>query len=972
MEHKHSELHELLNDKKRLLTDIYFEIQRLFEQKYGENTVVLMEIGSFFEVYEVNTKELKIGKAKEIAEFLNIQLTRKNKSILENSIANPIMAGVPNFALERYLNRLVQSKKYTIVLIKQSGEPPNIKRYLANVISPGTNFDYSVESSENYLVSLLIGESRGIYYAGYSAVDVVTGKCYINELYSSRDDKTYALDEIFTLLQTYHTAEVVVTFEGEVDRDFVYSYLELKEHYTCNENKKRYRINFQNELFAKIFSINSILSPIEYLDLEKHPYCSESLTILLDFIIEHDPAIIEKLNRPNFLGNKRFVYLGNNALEQLNIISRDADEMTLLKLVDFCATPIGRRVLKERLLNPITQESELQRRYSMIERLKEEYASFEALLKQVYDIERILRRIKLKKVHPFEMNYLHASLYSIEKIYKQMEQFNLGIENFLLAEVYDLRLELERLFNFDASAKYTREQIDGNIFNSGVNRAIDSLQEQMGQEYSKLERIQEHIASFFESSNIVTIGFLESEGFYLTLTKNRFASVEKELLESFVTIGQQHYFLKDFNIKRLKNSVKISSDFIVEVSANYSALQSRLVSVVKQTFIEVLDDIEKHYSALLEKLIAFIGELDFAISGAKCAKVYNYTKPEIVQERCLEFVALRHPIIESREENGIYIPNDLYFGEAANCSGAEHITLEASDNKAVNGVLLYGINSSGKSSLMKSCGIAVIMAQAGLFVPAALMRFSLMDKLFTRIVSKDNLYKGLSTFAIEMLELKNIFNRASANSLILGDEISHGTETLSALAIVSAAIKRLSGVGCYFLFATHLHQLMDLKVIKELENIVCLHLGVTYDEQSDRLIYNRKLEIGSGSTLYGLEFAKALHLDKEFLNDAYAIRKELTGEFSEVELLKKKRKSRYNKAVYLTKCAICNEAVEEVHHIKPQAKNRGGFIEHFKTNHKYNLIPLCSKHHKMVHEGKLIISGFVMTDEGLKLHFSER
>ncbi|HGZ70243.1 MAG TPA: DNA mismatch repair protein, partial [Nitratifractor sp.] len=509
------------------------------------------------------------------------------------------------------------------------------------------------------------------------------------------------------------------------------------------------------------------------------------------------------------------------------------------------------------------------------------------------------------------------------------------------------------------------------IFNSGVNAAIDGVEQQMRSSYEKLVVIQKHIASFFEGRDIVTIGFLESEGFHIHLTKNRFAAVEEQLLESFVTIDGEHHFLKDFHIKRLKNSVKISSDLIVDISAQYSALQRRLIAQVKEAFLETLEHIEKHYSALLEKLISFIGELDFAISGAKCAAVYNYTRAQIVQERSLEFVGLRHPIIESRQENGIYIPNDLYFGEPDGAVESEHITLEASEGKAVNGVLLYGINSSGKSSLMKSCGIAVVMAQAGLFVPAVAMQFSLVDKIFTRIVSKDNLYKGLSTFAIEMLELKNIFNRASENSLILGDEISHGTETLSALAIVSSSIKRLSSVGCYFIFATHLHQLIDIKAIKELENIVCLHLGVSYDESSDRLLYNRKLEIGSGSTLYGLEFAKALHLDKEFLNDAYAIRKELTGELSEVELLKKKRKSRYNKAVYLTKCAICNEAVEEVHHIEPKAKGKGGFIEHFKTNHKYNLIPLCSRHHKMVHDGKLVISGFVMTDEGLKLHFTE-
>ncbi len=964
-----AKLNELLNQKKKLLTEVYFELQRFFERRYGENCVVLMEVGSFFEVYEVNNDELKIGKAKEVAELLNIQLTRKNKSILENSIANPLMAGVPNFALERYLSRLVQSKKYTIVLVRQKGEPPNIKRYISNIISPGTNFDYQVEPSENYIVSLIIGQNRGSYYAGYGAVDVTTGRCFLNELFSTKEDKTFALDEIFTLLQTYNTAEILLTLEGDVSEEFVRNYLEL-DHYTCSVNKNRLKIGYQNELFAKVFAINSILSPVEYLDLERYPYASEALALLIDFIIEHDPALVEKLAKPQFLGNKRFVYLGNNALEQLNIISRDPDEMTLLKLLDHTSTPLGKRLLKERLLNPIRHKEELERRYDLIAAFLDDHESYKKLLKQVYDIERILRRIKLQKLHPFEINYLHSSLYAIERIYEVLQKKDLGIANFSKDEVYGMRKELERIFDLESSAKFRRDQIEANIFNEGVNLAIDRIEEQLRAIHAKLQKFVDHIASFFDSDeSYVSIGWLESEGFYLSLTKNRFSMVEDALLQSFVTVDGEHHFFKDFHYKRLKNSVKITSPYIDELSKEYMALQARLVILVKESYSQILQELEQHYSALLEKLISYVAEIDFAISGAICAKRYNYIRPKIVKERCLEFVALRHPIIESREENGIYIPNDLLFGSTK--SDHEHITLEASGGKEVRGILLYGINSSGKSSLMKSVGIAVIMAQAGLFVPAAAMRFSLVDKIFTRIVSKDNLYKGLSTFAIEMLELKNIFNRASQNSLVLGDEISHGTETYSALAIVSAAIKRLSEIGSFFIFATHLHQLTEIEEIKRIETLIFLHLGVAYDEQNDRLIYNRKLEPGSGSTIYGLEFAKALHLDQKFLDYAYKIRKNLTKEYSEVELLRQKRKSRYNKRVYLTKCAICNEIVEEVHHIAPRAKAQGGFIEHFKSNHKFNLIPLCAKHHKMVHEGKLIINGFVMTEEGLKLHYIE-
>ena len=161
-------------------------------------------------------------------------------------------------------------------------------------------------------------------------------------------------------------------------------------------------------------------------------------------------------------------------------------------------------------------------------------------------------------------------------------------------------------------------------------------------------------------------------------------------------------------------------------------------------------------------------------------------------------------------------------------------------------------------------------------------------------------------------------------------------------------------------------------MIKELKKVIPLHLGVSYDEENDKLLYNRKLELGSGSSLYGLEFAKSLHMDKAFIKMAYDIRRHLAGELGDVELLKQKKRSKYNKNLYLSKCALCDEYVDEVHHIKAQeSANEHGNIEHFHQNHRFNLIPLCVKHHKMVHEGKIVINGFVMSSEGLKLHFVE-
>ncbi len=969
------EINRLLSDKKRLLTEIYFDLQRYFEKKYGKDVIILIEIGSFFELYEVNNEKEQIGKAKEVAELLNIQLTRKNKSILENSINNPLLAGVPSVSLERYLNRLIQTKKYTIVLIKQKGEPPNIKRYISNIISPGTNFDYLNEANENNIVSLLIDKNRDVYSVGYSAIDVTTGKTFINEIHSTREDKSYALDETFNLLQSFQTSEIIFTFlSNEIKEDFVLNYFEIKENYHYHINRKRVKINYQNELFKEIYNINSFLSPIEYLDLEKYPYASESLGILADFIIEHDSSLIEKMNRPKFLGDVHFVYLGNNALEQLGIISKNPNDMTILKLMDKTSTAFGKRVLKERLLNPIYDINQLNQRYDLTEKLLKNYKKFELSLKEIYDLERILRRVKLKKLHPMELNYLYSSLKAIISIFNYSKEAKIELESKLELDTKEFLSFLEKFFDIEKCGKYRQEQIDANIFKKGLFPIIDELIISNEKEMQKLNEVANFIDNFFEpKGKYANISFLESEGFFISLTRNRFSNIEKKLLESFVSIDNRHYFFKDFSFRKLKSSVKFYSPLFEEISQRYITNQTKIISLVKTQYLSSLEEIENRYSSLLERLIEYIAQIDVAISNAKATIEYNLVKPNIVKgKNYYEAIGLRHLIIEASEENGIFIPNDIYLGEVKENINHNHITIEASENSEVRGVLLYGINSSGKSSLMKSIGISIILAQAGFFVPAIEFNFSMYDKVFTRIVSKDNLFKGLSTFSVEMLELKNIFNRAGEKSLILGDEVSQGTETKSALAIVASAILKLYSLKSNFVFATHLHQLTELEELQRLKSLVFLHLGIRYDEKSDKLIYNRKLEIGSGSSLYGLEFAKSLHMDREFLENAQKIRKKITNDYKKVELLAQKRKSKYNKNLYLTKCAFCDELVEDTHHIKPKSLSKENKIEHFHKNHKYNLIPLCKKHHQMVHNGKIIINGFVMTDEGFKVHFEER
>jgi DNA mismatch repair protein MutS len=975
-----SDVSSILNNKEKLLTQTYFDLQLYFEQKYGCDTVVFMEIGTFYEVYEVNNDDQQIGKAKEIAELLNIQLTKKNKNIIENSDKNPLLAGVPAVSFERYLNRLISEQKYTVIVVKQKGNPPKISRYISQIVSPGTNFEHIVDNDDNFIVSILIDKHKDIYTVGYSAIDVTTGKTFLYETHGTSEDQSYALDEVFNLLNIYRTSEVVISFlDGIDDQKYVMSYLEIAEHYHYSVNNTRPKIDFQNELFKEIYQIESLLSPIEHLDLERNPMITESLAILIHFVIEHDIHIVQKLNRPNIIDNRRFVYLGNNALEQVGIISKDKKEFTLLKMLDKSATAIGRRLLKERLLNPIMEKDELQRRYNLIEKVSSHTRFLDETMRGIYDLERLARRLNLGRLHPFEMNHIYESMLSVKELMGYVKKYKIQKTPFHESEIDEFLRDILKSIDLDVSRRFTNNTVDENFLMAGVDESIDTLVKENSIMLIAFEDIMAKIEKMLVDANVgsinrlVTLGLLEKEGYYISLSKNRFSQIENEFYKDDD--------FKNFNVKKLTNSVKISSLFTDDLSDKIMKNRRKIITLVKEKYIKLQAVYERRYFLLFDRVISYVADLDVGVSSSKVAQIYKHSRPMIVEanddENFMQIMQLRHPLIEVQDNSGIYIPNDIVMGnrDYMDLPHPKTIMLDVSvhDGHDINGVLLYGINSSGKSSLMKSIGVAVLMAQAGFFVSAAVMKFSIFDSLFTRIVSKDNLAKGLSTFAVEMLEMKNIFNRSTVRSLVLGDEISHGTETLSGVAIVASAIMKLAQTRCLFLFATHLHQLSTMSEITTLDNVVDLHLSVEYDELKDSLLFNRILQAGSGSSIYGLEFAKSLHMDNEFLQNANKIRKRLANDFDELELLVKKKRSKYNKELYVTKCIICGAVAEDVHHISQRSlADKDGFIGHFHQNHKHNLVPLCKEHHKQIHDGKIKIDGFLMTSKGLELQFEEQ
>lgn len=367
---------------------------------------------------------------------------------------------------------------------------------------------------------------------------------------------------------------------------------------------------------------------------------------------------------------------------------------------------------------------------------------------------------------------------------------------------------------------------------------------------------------------------------------------------------------------------------------------------VRIEYCKMLAYISGKYSGMFNRLSHLISELDVYKSSAKCAYINKYTRPILNKEDrgCFNAVKLRHPIIESLNKRSLspYIPHDISLSS--------------------NGIILYGVNSTGKSSAMKSVGCNIACAQAGFFVPAESFSFSPYRSILTRILSNDNIFKGLSSYIVEMNELRSIIQRSDKYTLVLGDEVCHGTDTDSAVSLVAASIMHLCHVECSFIFATHLHQLTTLSEIQNLviaEKLSLKHLSVAYDEQTDHFIYDRLLKDGSGESTYGIEVAAAVRIQREVIVNAMNIRNKYFNTNYSIP-----KPSLYNRDLILDRCNIpgCNKVAVDTHHIiyRSESSISDNLID---IDHRSNLVALCKDHHNDVHcpkgDKELIIFGYI-------------
>ena len=959
----------------------FFEIETKACKKYGENTIVFMQCGSFFETY--GYKKDKKFKNPSYTEYSRIcDFCMKEKNLIHKGY-DVWMIGFPDYCLDKYVTKMTQHG-FTIVVWVQSDDPIKI-RYEKCVCTPGTDFGGGSKNITNYSMCLWVKKSQSILLnkepeiiCGMSAVDILTGDTHVFEYREKYFHNPTTFDEIERFYSSYNPKEIFVLYENslqEIKDILQFSQIDCKKIHlidTKDKDGSYFKIvkNCENqqyitELLHTFYNFNDYHVFAQTYRLDQYILACQSFCFHLNFISSCDQNLVKKIKPPMFDNSSDRLILGNHSLKQLNIIPNQQHRGRLSSVVTFlnkCATPMGKRKLRNIIIQPISDAKTLCKEYNIIGHVLNNYKEFNELyhiLKELNDIERLFRKIILGKVAPAEISQLYQNLKNILIIDTKLasdKTINMYLNNtFLSTHCKKIIKFLDDFIDISKSSQISTVRFENNIFKRGKFEKVDQYEKAHQESTDKLGCVKNYLEWFLmkykkpPGKDMIKYHQTDKNGLFLSMTSNRAKILKQEINKQYKQYPNHHkghdllsYFCGytqetksvSFNpqdveyIKHTKSNVKLDSKVLSMFYHSIFRDKENLKEELKQSYKEFMLLLQNFHDEI-QDIVNYVTKLDVIITKAIVAKQYNYCKPIIDENKKYSFVKaeeLRHPLIELLQQDETYVPNDIELG----CSTEQR------------GILLYGTNAVGKSSLIRSIGISIIMAQAGMYVPATNFTFKPYKSIFTRILGNDNLFKGLSTYAVEMSELRTILNNADKNSLVLGDELCSGTESISATCIFMSGVIKLHEMKSSFIFATHFHEITGEKRLKRLKALKFKHMEVIYDEARDCLIYNRKLQDGPGNNMYGLEVCRSLHLPDDFLDLANTIRNE---RYNVASVLSKK-KSRYNKKKLKGNCELCGEKGVDIHHLKPQQlADKNGFIGNIHKNHKANIINICKPCH---------------------------
>ena len=773
----------------------YLEVKQAYPDE-----ILFYRMGDFYEMF--------FEDAELASRLLDITLTSRNKKA-----ESPIpMCGVPYRAVQGYIARLI-NLGYKVAICDQVEDPALaqglVKREVVRVITPGMVLENELldEKSNNYVLSAIIEKSR----IGLSYLDVSTGTFRVTE--------SNNLDEV--IQETYRIAPKEVLLPS-VDGD-----TSFKPYIDAVQNLNPSTLG--TSAFDYPQAKERLLKTLGTISLEGFG-CDQfrpglrAAGALIYYVQETQKQAIAHIRsiEPYHLDN--YLILDDQSYQNLEIeknIRSGTRKGTLIAIIDQTVTAMGSRLLKQWLRYPLTESNQIISRFDAIDEARNRYQATQTIrahLKKIHDVERLRSKISMGHANARDLLALKQSLQQLPVLEKRLKSYQMPLfkSRYNGAELNILAENIEEAIRDDAAPTLH----DGGIIREGFDPVLDELIQLTRDGKSWLINLE---AQERERSGITTLKVRYNKvfGYYLEIPKSRLDAVPPEYIRKQTLVNAERFItpeLKEFEEK------------VTNAEGKRAELEYTIFKDLKSQVV--------HKNADLQRAGAFIARLDCLLALAKISQENNYTRPDINSEGCLRIENGRHPVIEKMIPGERFVPNTINM-----------------DNQNNQVFIITGPNMAGKSTILRQVALTVMLAQMGSFVPATKASISITDRIFTRVGALDNLSQGQSTFLVEMQETANILNNATADSLVIMDEIGRGTSTFDGLSIAWAVAEFLhdaNGLGVKTLFATHYHELTELS--KEKERVQ--NFNVTVKEWNDEIIFLRKLVPGGTNRSYGIQVAR--------------------------------------------------------------------------------------------------------------------
>lgn len=761
-----------------------------------KDTLVFYRLGDFYELF--------YDDAKNAAKILDLTLTRRG-----NNNGEPIpMAGVPYHSIETYLSKLVKLG-YSAVICEQIGDPREqrgmMERRVSRIVTPGTVTDEGIapEKQDNLIASIYKGKD----FYGIATLSLSSG--------AFKTTVAKNLNTLKLFIDKNYIAEIIYP-ENFKDTDILFEIKSQKKVPVWS-----YDLENCYKLLCSQFKTVSLIS----FDIEELDEAISAAGALLSYVQDTQHSILNHITKIQRDDSSNFVILDKNAQRNLELLTNLRGENTgsLLSVLDYTNTPMGSRLLKQWITEPLLSNQIINNRLDIVEAIKNSQLSDEIsnLFISFGDIQRVVARIGLKSSKPRDLSLLRSFLEDIPTL-KQILKKEEKLKNFAnslpeLPHIFDL---LKKAIK-EVPSTFLR---DGGVIASGFNKELDELTDLMNGSENILSQIETREK---ERTQIPTlrVNYNQVHGYYIEVSK---AHADK---------------VPEFYQRRqtLKNTERYITDELKELEEKTLSAKSRAIEIEKQIFDEVLNTLQNDLEYLVD-LSSKVAFLDVLNSFAKIATSRNYTRPILSNNTEIEIEYGRHPVVEQLSDKA-FIANSISF-------------------KDKNVIIISGPNMGGKSTFMRQTALITIMARIGSFVPATKATVGKIDRIFTRIGASDDLASGRSTFMVEMEEAANILNNAKENSLIIMDEIGRGTSTKEGAAIAKAIASYIcTHINPLCLFATHYNEITDLdKEFNQVKNI-CFKA----EENNGNIVFLYHANEGTQAYSYALEVGKLAGLPSSII-----------------------------------------------------------------------------------------------------------